>query len=180
MIRVGIRAAGAAAKDAQPKDVVCNENDGSRNHNDKEQAAESYRDLLGPAAVQPLDDRRNDAANSGNTRHHGVTARTLLRGRPATCIIPRSSPHLCLLTQPPATRCQEAVGAFSERTVTLTSLPAADEELENLQEQFEHIRARAAQGKDVSGELKEAEAEIGKVREEEQDLHEAEASAKAS
>ena len=38
----------------------------------------------------------------------------------------------------------------------------------------------AAQGKDVSGELKEAEAEIGKVREEEQDLHEAEASAKAS
>src|SRR5437773_3673094 len=53
------------------------------------------------------------------------------------------------------------------RLVDLEDL--TDEELENLQEQFEHIRARAAQGKDVSGELKEAEAEIGKVREEEQD-----------
>ena len=62
MKRVRIRTAGVPTKDAQAKEVVSNENDGSRTHRDQEQAAEPYRDLLKPACVQPFGNRRADAA----------------------------------------------------------------------------------------------------------------------
>jgi hypothetical protein len=97
VIGVRVRAARVPTKDAQAKNIISNENDGGCTHRDKEQAAEPYRDLLKPAAVQPFGDRRTDAAAKvGNRLDKWNLGLNNPRGLPVTRIISRRPSHLFL------------------------------------------------------------------------------------